>query len=729
MELFAFYLGIACVYTHSSYAVLALIVVLYLKQRATYIGFFCFGLVWSLGHQFWVFNTGLPDVALIPKAEVQGVIQSIPIKTETKTTFDFLITTYADKPVSALTHLSCYRHCPNMQLGEHWSFLVKLKRPRNLGNPGAFDYVGYLHAYHIAWIGYIRKGRLSESVAENSLLRLRSTIAKKLEEFPLKKSVLGIIEAQTLGLTTHIDKALWDCFRETGTTHLMVISGSHILLVGGFFYLLFKRCWSLSSRLCLFFPAQQAAGLIAFIISFFYALLTGFSIPVQRAFLAYALFCLRSFFARPLSTWQVWRYALCFILLFEPHAVLFPGFYFSFFAVGLLLAAQQYLQCNKYLKILLMQLVCLVGLLPLSLFWFSYGALNGFFANVIAIPWVSYIIVPLSLLSLLLSYCFSCPQLFTVLSWAIEGLLGYLYWVKNYVLLNFSLVMPSVLHALCLSLGIFIFVLIPNKRLMVPAFIFIITSFKPKLFSLPEGDVLADILDVGQGLSVVVHTQNHTLVYDTGMRFYQGSDMAEMAILPYLAKLGKKEVDIVVISHPDLDHRGGLESLEKGVTIGALLVDDPAFYKRGISCHHYSAWDWDGVHFQFLPILTEFSAKNNHSCILKITTKAGAILLTGDIEQLAEEYLMMHYPKILPARFLLVPHHGSKTSSSRTFVHRVAPDYAVISSGFDNRYHFPHKQTLETYQSLHIPLLNTADYGMVRIQIGDKWSVIGGKLS
>ena len=226
-----------------------------------------------------------------------------------------------------------------------------------------------------------------------------------------------------------------------------------------------------------------------------------------------------------------------------------------------------------------------------------------------------------------------------------------------------------------------------------------------------------DFLDVGQGLAIVIRTAHHVIVYDTGMKFYRSSDMGKLAIIPYLNTLGIKQLDKVIISHPDLDHRGGLQSLEETYTIQELLVDDPTFYKRGLSCHHYPAWSWDGISFRFFPITERLHSKNNNSCILQVSNSAGKILLSGDIEKLAEDYLIKTYGNQLASSIMLVPHHGSKTSSSTAYVNEVAPRYAIASYGFDNRYHFPHEQAVKTYQLRHIPLYNTQHCGMVRINL------------
>lgn len=244
-----------------------------------------------------------------------------------------------------------------------------------------------------------------------------------------------------------------------------------------------------------------------------------------------------------------------------------------------------------------------------------------------------------------------------------------------------------------------------------------IASLFPGRTLIQQGEALVDVLDVGQGLAVAIRTQNHILIYDTGDQFFQGSDLGQMVILPYLKTLGIKKVDKVVISHPDKDHRGGLKSLETGIPVTQLLVNEPRYYQHGLKCHTYPKWQWDNVSFRFLPITMTFPDKNNNSCILQVSSKGGRVLLTGDIEKIAEDYLVRTYGAKLSSDILIVPHHGSKTSSSYRFLLETSPHFAIASLGFDNRFHFPHAQTLITMSSLQIPFYRTDECGMVEVML------------
>jgi competence protein ComEC len=497
----------------------------------------------------------------------------------------------------------------------------------------------------------------------------------------------------------------------------MVISGAHIGLIIGMTYTCVKWLWSRMAFLCLRLPAARVASCVAFLMGLIYALIAGFAAPAQRAVVVSFFMLLPNVCSQRIGVWLAWRYALLAVILFEPHSVMMPGFYLSFIAVAILIAVNQRFLLKGIRKTLVMQLACLLGLMPLTLFWFSYGAVNGLVANLLAIPWVSFIIVPLGLWVTLCGNMLTPVVLFSVLTHAIDYLLSYLQWVNSWDFLNLQLSWISILSPIALMVAIILMFFLPMKRFMPVMLVIVIGAIFPAYGRVKTNDAIIDVLDVGQGLAVVIRTAEHTLIYDTGVKFYQGGDMGKLAIIPYLKAFGIKNLDAVIISHPDLDHRGGLESLEQEFKIKQLIVDDTNFYHRGVSCHHYPDWQWDGITFHFFPITTVRSDKNNASCVLQILNTNGQVLLTGDIEQPAEAYLANQYGQQLASNVLVVPHHGSKTSSSARFLDAVLPQYAIVSYGFDNRYHFPHPQVIDAYQARDITMYNTVDCGAVSIQL------------
>ncbi|RAP38518.1 DNA internalization-related competence protein ComEC/Rec2 [Legionella quinlivanii] len=717
MEILCFYAGIAFFYTHSPYAVLFMLIGLLFKASRWVLLWFIVAILWSLIHQWWVAEQGIPNTDLIAKATVRGKVVSIPSVSEEKAQFQFLISELNGKKASAYAMLSCYQHCPEITTGQYWQFDVKLKKPQPPGNPGAINYRQTLQARHIHWTGYLKNKNhklLRDESKSSSVLNLRFYLSALIQKYLNDPVSAGIVQALTLGVTNHIDKAEWELFRRTGTTHLMVISGAHIGLVAGLIYSLCRWIWTRFPGLCLYRPAQQAGSIGGILAALVYSLLAGFAVPAQRSLIACTLMLSKNFGRQRFTGWQTWRYALLIVLLIEPHAVLLPGFYLSFIAVATLISTSQRISHLRGLKkIMALQIACLLGLMPLTLFWFSYGAINGLLANLIAIPLVGYAIVPLGLLGVLLLLCFKTAVVLWPVISVIHLLMWYLHTINSLAWMNFEFGLNNILQLFALSLAVSLAVFLPDKKLILALSLFVVCTIFPYYPKVKEGDFILDVLDVGQGLSVVLRTANHILVYDTGMKFYHGSDMAELAINPYLRTIGIKKIDKVVISHPDLDHRGGLPSLEKRFPVGELIVDNVKFYKRGKNCHLYPDWEWDGIHFHFFPIQQTFRDKNNSSCVLQISNRNRTMLLTGDIEKRAENYLTGTYGKQLAADLLVVAHHGSKTSSTEEFIEQVQPRFAVISAGFDNRYHFPHPQTLLTLKKAGAIIYNTINCGML----------------
>ena len=405
MEILCFFAGTVFFYTKSLYPLFFIIVSLLLKAPWSVLMWFIAAILWSCIHAHWNADHHMPHQPVIPHASLIGQIESIPLTNDDKTQFQFRATSLDSKPVNTLIMLNCYEHCPLFQIGEVWSLQAKLKKPANLANPGAFDYLAWLSSRHIAWTGYIKKGRslrLQQSKA-NGLSDIRQKLAYTLARKIPQTEVIGIVQALTLGVTNQIKPQQWDLFRRTGTIHLMVISGAHIGLVAGLAFFLCQWLWRRSARLCLYYPAIQIASLAGLATATIYALLAGFGVPAQRA-LAGCLFLMScNLSSHRYTVWQTWRYGLFAVLVYEPHAVLLPGFYLSFLAVAILVLTSQRLRVKGLKKILGLQLACLLGLLPLTLYWFSYGAINGLLANLIAIPMVGYLIVPLALLNL--SFC------------------------------------------------------------------------------------------------------------------------------------------------------------------------------------------------------------------------------------------------------------------------------------------------------------------------------------
>ena len=712
-------MGVLYAYTFNAYLIFAWALLVYLTPRYPLILFFLLGSLIALFHEWWEAPQGIPNSTGAAYVLLQGEIDSLPIKSKSKTQFIFKVKTFNQKPAHAHIQLAWYNN-PSLELhaGEIWQFSAKIKKPRNFMNPGSYDYLSSLRTKHIDWTGYVQpnNSHLIKSPQANNWLSFREQLINNLGHKILNPKVLGVIEALTLNTTTHISQEDWDLFRRTGTTHLFGISGEHIALLSTLFFFIFRKLWSQSLFCCLLVPAPSIAGSVSFFLAFLYACLAGFAPPVQRALVGCFFYSVSYLAQQRYSAWQVWRYALMAVLCIEPHAVFMQGFYFSFLAVLCLLLTHQRWGLKGYKGNLALQLSCLIGLMPLSLYWFSYGSINGFIANLFAIPLVGFIIIPLALILLFASSLQWSWLVAKPLTWFSLLLFKGLNQIERIDFINLQWALNSILLVIPLIGALLLWVLLPLKHLKSIAILWLILPFFPAKEVIKEGEALIEILDVGQGLAVSVRSKNHVLLYDTGDKFFQGSDLGTMVVLPFYYHLGIKKIDTLVISHPDKDHVGGLKSIESALPIRNFIVNSPKYYHRGLNCHRYPQWKWDGIFFRFFPIAKTFKGKNNNSCILQVSTATESILLTGDIEQEAEDYLVKLYGSQLKSKFLVLAHHGSKTSSSYRFLLEVNPQHAIASLGFANRFHFPHEKTMATLKALNIAFYRSDECGMIKIK-------------
>lgn len=715
MEAFAFLFGLLACYGYLSIAASSMLALSFLLEWRRLLFAFFLGCVYALLHVYCCAPQGLPKEEFLSKVRVQGVIVSIVQRKAHSQQFTLRIKRLNHRTVDMTAQLRCYNGCIALKSGQSIEAHAKLKRPRNRGNPNAFNFVASMQAKHIDWVGYMYPKTLqilSDDPYTSYISRLRTRLSAKLDALPLTASSNALLTALSLGDGQKISDEHWSLFRQTGIAHLMVISGAHISLVSGLIFFLMTGMVRAIPRVPLWIPAQKIAAIAAILSGLGYVFLAGSAVPAQRAWIGCALFFMRYLSSRPFTGWLAWRYALMGVLLVEPHAVITMGFYLSFAAVGTLLYANQRFHATGIKKILIMQSCCLIGLMPLTLYCFGYGAFSGFFANILAIPFVGFLMVPLALLMLIVQ-----GSLLTYMSeWAnhlTTILVRYLHLVDHLSFINMRGTFSCIAFPLVSLVSLFALTSLPKKYLVLPFSLALAATLNFSGTIIANGAAQMDVIDVGQGLAVLIRTEKHQMLYDTGGKYYKGPDMGSIAILPYLAYVGVKTLDALVISHPDLDHRGGLASIESRLAIRSFIVDDPSYYHRGLNCHHQKPWVWDGVHFEFLALRVPMKSKNNHSCVLRVYNKRGQWLLTGDIERESEQWLIDHYKKKIPSTVMLVPHHGSQTSSSDAFLQAVKPNVAIISSGYANRFHFPHALVLSRYRARGIAIKNTSSDGLV----------------
>jgi competence protein ComEC len=690
------------------------------------------GFCWALG----LAHLRLAD-RLAPEHEggdiaVVGIVASLPAAGERGVRFEFEPES-AEAPLPKKILLSWFRSplheeapaalASPVHPGERWRFIVRLRRPHGSVNPHGFDYEAWLLERGIGATGYVRgKGVLlgSRKSFPDRIEAIRERVRDRFRQVLGETPASGILAALAVGDQRSISAEEWRLFNRTGVTHLMSISGLHVTLVSGLFAWLAGALWRRSTRLLLLLPARKAAATTAIVAALGYTLIAGFAVPARRTFWMVTVVALALWSGRIASPARTLALALAVVLLFDPWAVIAAGFWLSFGAVALifLTVKETAPMIEQWLRI---QWAITLGLAPAALFLFAQVSVVGPLANAVAIPAVSAVITPLALAAAVLPW--DAPMHFA--AWLMQWLLQFLEWCAS---LPGAIWQPHAppLWATLLALAGVLWLIAPRGvpwragglALMLPA-----VALPPPAPA--AGEAWITTLDVGQGLAVVVRTANRTLVYDAGPAFGADADSGERVIAPLLRAQGIQRVDTLIVTHNDLDHAGGAASVLASFEVGELRSSLPpghpllAFAPSVRRCIAGERWSWDGVAFAILhPRNLHDKRPNNLSCVLKVSAGGRSMLLTGDIERLAEAELLAREGAALAADVLLVPHHGSRTSSSAEFLAAVRPAAAVIPVGYRSRFGHPHAEVLERYSGA--TLFRTDRDGAVMTVLSEK---------
>jgi competence protein ComEC len=690
------------------------------------------GILWAIIFASTRLADRLPETLEGVDIPIIGTIAELPKQDEKQGRFDFIVIEAPPKLPKKLK-LSWYYPDQALKAGQHWSFTVKLKRPHGTLNPGGFDYERWLFIEGVGATGYVRPYPkpvlLQQNSAWTSIAVWRQSIVDRLNQLQSDAPNLGLIKALTIGDDNGISQDQWELFRKTGTTHLVVISGSHIGLVAGLVYFMVLRLWAWTGILA--WPPQKVAAVSAMLVGVIYAALAGFSVPTQRALIMLAIAMTAIILQRNTRPFNILAIALILVLIHDPLAVLSAGFWLSFLAVALIIyTIGGRLGKPGYVESLIkINWATSVGLSPLLLFFFQQVSLIAPLANFIAVPIISLLIVPLSLIAVIV--LFFSPVLAKMLLFPVDIALQSLGWLltqlANIPMATITHPTPSIWALLFAIPGIILLLApsgIPARWLGFALFLPLIFTNKPQP---EEGEFSMTLLDVGQGLSAVVQTANHVLVFDTGAKFNNDSDMGKSVLLPFLHHQGLGMVDLLIVSHGDNDHIGGAESLMKGIPTKNILTSIPQQLVNysPVKCKSGQTWNWDQVSFTMLsPPPAVFTSENDNSCVLIIQSQHLTVLLTGDIQAEAESWLVANYGKKLKADVLVAPHHGSNTSSTANFLQTVQPSTILIPAGYRNQFGHPHKEVLSRYKNIKTRWLNTANSGSILVNMkDDSWNV------
>lgn len=722
----------------------AIIVLLLLGAFLTGVSYVC----WRSGA---VLADQLPEAAMGRNLQVTGVVDSLPERTTRGQRFLFRVeSTEAKQHIPEIIQLSVWQKDSDGEIvssaipqhirpGERWSFVVRLKRPHGLANPHGYDVEARLFEMGVRATGYIRSGeRLDAFVTTPSTLiaLMRYQIRERFERvLPLEGYPdAGILTALAIGDQKAIPGPLWQVFAKTGTTHLMSISGLHVTLFSGLVAVMVAWLWRRLPRLASRMPAQRAGVFCGWFAAAFYTLIAGAGIPALRTLFMLSVGALAMLMGRHVSPFRILLLALIVVLVFDPWAGMSPGFWLSFVAVGLLLwvalaeqgGEREQASIHQRLRQWVRgfgrtQWAVTIGTLPFLLIFFSQFSLISPLTNAIAIPWVSGIVTPLTILALVVPW----DALLVLADALLSPLMSLLSWA--------SMLPLAVWHAPVPSPLVFVLALIGALWWLMPAgfpgrwmAIFLcLPLIWPRADQIPAGQARIDVLDVGQGLAVVVRTQHHTLLYDTGPYYSSAADAGDRVIVPYLRAIGVDRLDGMIVTHRDTDHSGGALSVLESMPVGWVAdAPDTHFAElmpaiRQKTCAAGRDWNWDGVRFEFLhPAANQRLkdlASNHQSCVLRVSTGGKSMLLTSDIETADEERLLA--AGLSHSDVILVPHHGSGTSSGSAFLDAVQPEVAIIPVGYRNRYRHPKHSVLASYEERKIKILRSDADGMVQVNL------------
>ena len=688
-------------------------------------GLFGCGLLWALLHAHWHFLHLLPESMAGEDVWVTGRVADIPVHEGRVQRFVFEVDRFADGAMDFYPmrlRLSWFGGRQSIHAGQSWRLLLRLKPPRGFSNPGGFDYEMALYQQGIHATGYIRDhgDNLKLAAARGpSIAGLREAVLEGLADAGVD-NFKGMLNALAVGHRADISRGQWDLLKQTGTNHLMAISGLHIGLVAGIAFWMARRLCPLV--LLRYGSAQQFAAIIALSLAFYYALLAGFSIPTQRALVMLMVFMGGIVFNRPLSPGHGLALALAAVLLVDPVAVLSAGFWLSFLAVAVIAFSfsGRLGQDSLLLRWGRLQWVIALGLFPLSLFLFQQASLIAPLANLILVPWVSFLVVPPVLLAVICLPLFPslAVSVFEMASFSLSLIWPVIEFLGTLPLASWRQPSPSLFNLLLAMTGM-ILLLSPRGMPLRSLGVFLLL---PALLNPPprpdRGDFWLTLLDVGQGLSLVIRSHDHTLLFDTGARFSPGFDAGERVVLPYLGAEGIAYLDTLLISHGDNDHIGGAESVLRLKPVHQLLGQDIGSLEHPEKqlCQQGQHWQWDGVDFEILHPDREYKERNNRGCVLRVSNNTSVLLIMADVEKSVEQRLLAANGDKLRADVLVVPHHGSRTSSMTGFVKKVSPVYALVSAGYRSRFGHPAAEIVSRYEAVGAKLLNTAEQGAMRFE-------------
>ncbi|MCB1724156.1 MAG: DNA internalization-related competence protein ComEC/Rec2 [Gammaproteobacteria bacterium] len=622
-----------------------------------------------------------------------------------------------------------WRDAPAVSPGDRVQLTARLRRAHGFASPGAWDYEGWLFHQGIRYVGYVVTDGTEPVLERNEaqcclLTRFRQRLGETIDALDLRADARGIIRALSVGDRSGLSTSLRDTFSATGTSHLMAISGLHIGLVSGLGFVLARAAWRRATVLAARVPARVAGAGAALCTGACYALLAGMTLPTQRALIMLCVFAFALIRRRQGSLTEVLGLAGTCVLIVDPSAAVSAGFWLSFGAVATIAATHaRTVGLPRWRRAVVMQLWISAASWPVLSAFDMPAAAPAPVANIVLVPLFGLLVVPVALLgvALLLPSPVIGSFLLGLLEPVLDDVIAGLTWLGEHSELPMPVAAHDSFSLACVAVALIMLLAPRGVPLRAAAWPLLAVPWLPRHAAVAPGTFELHVLDVGQGLSTVVLTSTHTLVFDTGPAYRSGFAAASSVLVPFLRAHARGRIDRLVLSHGDIDHAGGADRVV--AALPTLRIDSGEPDRVDVdarACVAGESWHWDGIDFAYLhPGQGHGYSGNDASCVLQVSTPSDSVLLTGDIERRVEAALVATSAGRLHSDIVVAPHHGSRSSSSRAMVAATSPRFVIYASGWANRYGFPAADVAQRWRSAGAVAINTASAGTVSFLLGD----------
>ncbi|TAK54836.1 MAG: DNA internalization-related competence protein ComEC/Rec2 [Gammaproteobacteria bacterium] len=608
--------------------------------------------------------------------------------------------------------------------GQDWRVTARLRCRSGFANGGGSDRELDLLRQRIVATGYLRTDPPPELLVErpwrHPVERLRSRVATDIDRVLAGGPSAGVLQGLAVGLRGAIPGELWEAFAATGTAHLIAISGLHVTAFALVVLILLRAAWRLPGCGALRWRVGLESALVL-VATAGYTLLAGASLPALRTLAMVAIVTGLRALRRTSIAPRTLALAALVLVAGDPLAVSSAGFWLSFVATWALLALADAGQGwpARLVTFARAQWTLLIVLAPVLAVAFGRLSLVAPLANAVAIPVFSFLLLPATLAGT--AFALVAPGS-PAAPWGSLGKLldqvwPWLIWAGQLPGATWATARQPLPVVALAGLAIALALVLPQRGLRIAAAAMLLAVICGRGPQPGPGTWTLAVLDVGQGLAAVVRTGQHTLVFDTGPRWRGGGTAARTVLVPWLRAAGVRRIDRLVVSHGDADHAGGVATLQQALPVAQLSVGpDLAGAGTVARCSAGQQWDWDGVHFRFLHPPGDFVGSDNEgSCVLAVTGSAGSALLLADAERAAEMSLSRQQ---IAADVVLLPHHGSRSSSTPVLVQAVGAGLGIASAGFGNQWGLPHAEVVARWRATGTTVLTTASSGAVSVHFG-----------